>query len=115
MVNYLTQYLKVQDKKGKVVSNDIRLIAKQDKFISFNEMNELYKKIAAEYKTSQIQVLTTNPTGRKSMIKKIGDNVDDLTLEDEDYYNKLKKEDRKKFNEFTNVQFILRTTKHKKI
>ncbi len=40
MVNYLTQYLEVKNKDGNV-SDDIRLIAKDGKFITFNEINDL--------------------------------------------------------------------------
>ena len=107
MVNYLTQFLEVKNKNGTIVSNNIRLTAKDNKFISFNDINELYKAIAKKYKTQNIQVLTTNPAGLKSMIKKKGENIKDLAYDDEDYYNKLNKQDRKKFNEFVSVLFIL--------
>lgn len=108
MVNYLTQNLEVRNKNGTIVSNDIRLTAKDDKFITFNDINELYKRIANKYKTKNIMVLTTNPAGLRSMIKKLGESKDDLYIDDEDYYNKLKKEDRKKFDQFTSVQFIFK-------
>ena len=106
MVNYLTQFLEVKNKNGTIVSNNIRLTAEDNKFISFNDINELYKAMAKQYKTKNIQVLTTNPTGLKSMIKKQGENIEDLVYDEEDYYNKLNKQDRKKFNEFTSVLFI---------
>jgi hypothetical protein len=108
MVDYLTQFLEVRNKNGTVVSDDIRLTAKDDKFITFEDINRLYKKIASKYKTKNIMVLTTNPAGLKSMIKKNGEILDDLALSTEDYYNKLNKQDRKKFDQFTSVQFIFK-------
>lgn len=113
MANYLTQYLEIKDKNEKIVSNDIRLIAKKDKFITFENVNKIYKKISSKYKTKNIQILITNSAGRKSMIKKLGENVDDLEYDNEEYYNKMKKEDRKKFDNFTSVQFILKNNKNK--
>ena len=82
MVNYLTQHLEIRNKNGNVVSNDIRLTAKDDKFITFEDINRIYKKIASKYKTKNIMVLTTNPAGLKSMIKKLGESKDDLYLDD---------------------------------
>ena len=64
MVNYLSQFLEVKNKNGTIVSTDLRLTAKD------NDINELYKAIAKKYKTQNIQSLTTNPAGLKSMIKK---------------------------------------------
>ena len=107
MVNYVTQFLEVKNKNGTIVPNNIRLTAKDNKFISLNDINELYKAMAKQYKSQNIQGLTTNPTGLKSMIKKQGQIIDDLVYDDEDYYNKLNKQDRQKFNEFTSVLFIL--------
>lgn len=112
-MKFTTQFLDVKDAKNKTISTDIRLVAKPDEFITFKDINTLYKQISAKYKTGQIAILTTNPAGKKSMIKKIGETVDDLELDDEDYYNKLKKEDRAKFDEFTSVQFIIKTSKYK--
>ena len=67
MVNYLTQFLEVKNKNGTIVSNNIRLTAKDNKFISFNDINELYKAMAKQFKTQNVQVLTTNPAGLKSI------------------------------------------------
>ena len=115
MVNYLSQFLEVKNKNGTIVSTDLRLTAKDNKFISFNDINELYKAMAKQFKTQNVQVLTTNPAGLKSMIKKKGQIIDDLAYDDEDYYNKLNKQDRQKFNEFTSVLFILNTKNKNKI
>jgi hypothetical protein len=75
-----------RNKKGKIVSETVKAIANQDKLLSFNEVNRVYKEMAKEHSTENILVIVRNGQGRFSSLKAHGDHVEDLFLDD--YYQK---------------------------
>jgi hypothetical protein len=43
--------IKKKNKKGKIISETVKAIANQDQFLSFNDINRLYKKLATQHNT----------------------------------------------------------------
>jgi hypothetical protein len=96
-----------RNKKGKIISETVKAIANQDQFLSFNDVNRLYKKLATQHNTKNISVVVRNGQGRFSSLKAHGNNVDDLTMDDTDYYQKYDRDNRQKFNNFVQVDFVI--------
>jgi hypothetical protein len=114
---FIVQQFDITDKKGKLISKDLKLTAKDNEFITFDDVNNFYKELAKKYDTTNIQILTMTPTGKKDeikcgTIKKIGEDLKDLEIQIEDYYRRYTTSKRSdKFGKFVGVQFIFKNPK----
>jgi len=103
---YTVQKLEKTDKKGKKISETIKLIANDNNFISFQDANKVYKELAKKYNTKNIQVLLHSPTGY-STYKSPGTELNDLYIELEDYYTKTLSTFRNtNFDKLVDVEYI---------
>ncbi len=111
--NYNIKSFDVRDKKGKLISKDYKFTPKKNgQFISFETVNNIYKKLAESNDPSNIIVLGMNGVNTRTL-KRANENVDDLEYNDEDYYAKYNTEKSDKFKKYVNVQFIIKNTKRK--
>jgi len=103
---YTVQKLDKTDKKGKKISETIKLIANDNNFIAFQDANKVYKELAKKYNTKNIQVLLHSPAGYRTY-KKAGEEIDDLYIELEDYYTKNRITVRNtNFDKLVDVEYI---------
>jgi hypothetical protein len=75
---YIPETFVKRNKKGKNISETIKALANQDQFLSFNEVNRLYKKMATEHNTKNISVVVRNGQRRFSTLKPTGTHMDNL-------------------------------------
>lgn len=120
---YEIQTLKSIDKKGVTRGETIRFDTLPNKFLSFHDVNVLYKEFAKRYDTSNVSVIirnglgreikTTEPKAKKDMeytTLKINDkHRPELQMDDDQYYSKYEKErDKGKFQLITRVEFRIK-------
>lgn len=111
--NYNIKSYEIRDKKGKLISRDYKFTPKKDgQFISFETVNNIYKKLAETTDPSNIIVLGMNGINTRTL-KRANENVNDLEYNDEDYYAKYNTQKSDKFKKYVNVQFIIKDTKRK--
>jgi hypothetical protein len=85
---YTPETVVKRNKKLKIIGETVKAIANQDQFLSFDDVNRMYKKMAMENNTKNISVVVRNGQGRFSTLKTSGNHVEDLFLDDTDYYQK---------------------------
>lgn len=111
------KFTSLKDKNNKVFAERYVWQMDQGKFMTFSDMNELYKDIAKKYDTRNVVVRIGGPStffGTNSSwlsVKKSGIDLEDLHFDDEEYFNRFQKSDRKTFDKFTSFEITVQNPK----
>lgn len=109
--NYSVKSYDVKDRNGRTVSKDFKITPnKAGQFVNFNTINDIYKKLSQQYDPTNIMVLGMNGVNMRTL-KRLDENIDDLSWNDEDYYAKYNTNKTDKFNKYVGVQFVIKNKK----
>lgn len=115
--NSSISFKSLRDKKGRDYAEQYVFQMDQNKFMSFKEMNEIYKDIAKQYDTRNIVIRIGGPStffGTNSnwlSIKKSGIDLESLEMDDDEYFNRFQKTDRNTFDKFTSFEITIQNSK----
>ena len=111
---YDIQTFQVMSKSNTVYSDNYRLIAKDNEFITIHDINEIYTELRNEgINMNNVLVVVQSAQGKISSLKSMNDDPEELYLDNDNYYRKYEGKERGKFDEFTYVEFIILTKKGK--
>lgn len=81
--------VEIKDKRGKVISERLKIVMNEDKFMNFEDLNNVYKKVIKDYDSTNLIVRAQLANGQYTTVKAFGVDIQDLKYSEEDYLSKF--------------------------